>query len=52
MCTLVAGSGGAGAKENRGQEVRGRLDSKGWEAGVLSGWEAGEKYEMLTFFIY
>jgi len=41
---------------DRGQEpgrVGGRRrERKGWEAGVLRGWESGEKYKMLFFFIY
>ena len=44
------GTGGAGARENRGQEGYGRRDRKGREAGVLRGWEAGEKCETLLFF--
>ena len=38
------GTGGAGARENRGREGYGRRERKGREAGVLRGRAAGEKY--------
>ena len=43
------GGGGAGARENRGQEGYWRRERKGREAGVLRGREAGEKCEALFF---
>ena len=39
----VEGDRGAGGRENRGREGYGRREKKGWEAGSLRWWEAGEK---------
>ena len=44
------GGQGAEARKNRGREGYGRRERKGQEAGVLKGWEAGEKCE--TFILY
>ena len=46
------GERGAGAQENRGREGFGRREKKGREAGVLRGWEAGEKCKTLIIVSY
>ena len=46
------GDRGAGARENRGRERYGRRERKGREAGVLRGWEAGEKCKTLIIVSY